>query len=192
MIQVKAALLSCLLVCAFSLKAASDTLPESVLRIGILEKVPLFNLSSETAYTLVELNTGHKKDYKPDSICLVEAKSERICVNDDSYQAPVRVTPKGDKGFLRVNGKRYRDSLLIRKDAQGRLTVINELGLDGYLYGILPQEVSPDWPLECLKAQAVASRTFALKNLRRHESDGYHLCARVHCQDYGGLAGGKE
>ena len=69
----------------------------------------------------------------------------------------------------------------------GRLTVINELGLEDYINGILSKEVNPDWPLESLKAQAVISRTYVLKNLRKHEKQGFDVCTETHCQVYGGV-----
>lgn len=69
---------------------------------------------------------------------------------------------------------------------KGGVLVIDELGLDDYVKGILPREMSPQWPPEALKAQAVASRTFALRNLNRHGSEGYDLCSTVHCQVFGG------
>jgi len=72
------------------------------------------------------------------------------------------------------------------------MTVVNELELDDYLKGILPREVSFNWPMDSLKAQAVVSRTFALKNLKRHTSEGFNLCATVHCQVYGGRDAEKD
>jgi stage II sporulation protein D len=43
--------------------------------------------------------------------------------------------------------------------------VINYVPLDQYLYGVLPQEMASGWPLEALKAQAVAARTYAVRRL---------------------------
>ena len=47
--------------------------------------------------------------------------------------------------------------------------------------------MTPTWPLEALKAQAVAARTFAVRNLGRHGADGFDLCDAPHCQAYGGV-----
>ena len=49
---------------------------------------------------------------------------------------------------------------------------------------MLAAEASIEDEYEALKAQAVVSRTFALKNLRRHARDGYDLCGSTHCQRY--------
>lgn len=43
-----------------------------------------------------------------------------------------------------------------------RLALVNELPLEQYLYSVVGMEVSPSWPEEALKAQAVAARTYAL------------------------------
>ena len=43
-------------------------------------------------------------------------------------------------------------------------------------------EASPDEPVESLKAMAVAMRTFAIENSRRHASEGFNLCDSTHCQ----------
>ena len=48
--------------------------------------------------------------------------------------------------------------------------------------------MSPSYPLEALKAQAVAARSFALKNRKKHEAEGYDLCPTTHCQVYIGVA----
>ncbi len=44
--------------------------------------------------------------------------------------------------------------------------------------------------MEALKAQAIASRTYALHNINKHIGEGYNLCDTTHCQVYGGMAGG--
>lgn len=58
------------------------------------------------------------------------------------------------------------------------------LPLDEYVYGVLAAESSAEAEPEALKAQAVVSRTYALKNLRRHAREGFDFCASTHCQRY--------
>jgi stage II sporulation protein D len=80
--------------------------------------------------------------------------------------------------------RHYRGALILRASGS-RLVVVNEVDLETYLRGVLPCEVDTDVP-EALKAQAVVSRTFALRSIGRHERDGYDLCSFTHCQVYGG------
>ncbi|HEX4949895.1 MAG TPA: SpoIID/LytB domain-containing protein [Blastocatellia bacterium] len=56
--------------------------------------------------------------------------------------------------------------------------------LEDYVRGVLAAESSVETELEALKAQAIVSRTFALKNLQRHKDDGYDFCSLTHCQRY--------
>lgn len=60
----------------------------------------------------------------------------------------------------------------------GRVT---ELSLDEYLKSVVPTEMGLQKPLEALKAQAVASRSFAVVT-RRHGRDGFDVCSTTHCQ----------
>ena len=58
------------------------------------------------------------------------------------------------------------------------------LALEDYIFGVLAAEASTEDEYEAIKALAVASRTFALKNLHRHARDGYDFCNLTHCQRY--------
>src|SRR5262249_42891060 len=62
--------------------------------------------------------------------------------------------------------------------------VTRELPLEEYLAGVLAAESSVENEIEALKAQAVVSRTFALKNLGRHAQEGYDFCSTTHCQRF--------
>src|SRR5262249_11185519 len=62
--------------------------------------------------------------------------------------------------------------------------VTRELPLEEYLVGVLAAESSVEDEIEALKAQAVVSRAFALKNLGRHAREGYDFCSTTHCQRF--------
>jgi len=59
-----------------------------------------------------------------------------------------------------------------------------ELSLEEYVAGVLAGESSIEKEFDALKAQAVVSRTFALKNLGRHTREGYDFCSTTHCQRF--------
>ena len=71
----------------------------------------------------------------------------------------------------------------------GGVTAVNVLNLEDYLRGVVPNELSPGaFPqLEALKAQAVAARTYALRNLGQFKERGYDICATPACQVYRGF-----
>jgi stage II sporulation protein D len=90
---------------------------------------------------------------------------------------------------LWVNGKAYRGVGEVLRDRTG-LTVVNRLGMESYLLGVVSAEMGRRSPGEqaALRAQAVVSRTYALKHLRRWRTEGFDLYATVADQAYGGVA----
>lgn len=93
-----------------------------------------------------------------------------------------------------VRGGRYRGRLLLFLNDRGLLNLINELSLEDYLRGVVPREMGPAAydSLEALKAQAVAARSYAVRNLGEFVGEGYDLCATPRCQVYGGVAAEHE
>jgi len=87
---------------------------------------------------------------------------------------------------VKFNGKEYRGGVYIQLNKDLTLTVIEEVGLEEYLYGVLPLEMGPTWPLEALKAQAVVARTYTLAHRKRFGDAGFDLSADVKSQVYGG------
>lgn len=90
---------------------------------------------------------------------------------------------------VRVNGRSYRGVAEVLRDRTG-LTIVNRLGMEAYLLGVVSAEMGRRGPPEqaALRAQAVVSRTFALRNLGRWKSQGFDLYATVADQVYGGVA----
>ena len=80
---------------------------------------------------------------------------------------------------------RYRGALETVVNESGELNVVNALSVDNYVKGVIPNESPPSWPMEELKAQAVASRSFALTG--QVEGDGYDLYSDTRSQVYKGL-----
>jgi stage II sporulation protein D len=100
---------------------------------------------------------------------------------------PVRVRSAGE--YIAVNGKSYRGWIELRQKKNGLLLVINELDIEDYLLGVIAEEIPHDWEFEALKAQAVASRTYALYQKRTAGNRAYHILATVNGQVYSGRSG---
>lgn len=102
---------------------------------------------------------------------------------------------KVGEGFhwSRQESRSYHGELEFRINSRGGLSAINVLPLEDYLQGVLPGEMSATFPLEALKAQAIAARTFFLYNFGRvHTRDPFDACADVHCQVYVGTKNQHE
>jgi SpoIID/LytB domain protein len=89
-------------------------------------------------------------------------------------------------GVINVLGVgRYRGALETVVNESGELNIVNALSVDNYVKGVIPNESPPSWPMAELKAQAVASRSFALTAGR--EGDGFDLYSDTRSQVYKGL-----
>jgi stage II sporulation protein D len=77
----------------------------------------------------------------------------------------------------------YRGTLTVSATGK-KLTVVNTVGIEAYTRGVVSSEMPHDWPLEAVKAQAVAARSYALAHLRGGAFDVYN---DTHDQVYGGI-----
>ena len=93
-----------------------------------------------------------------------------------------------DDETITINNKQYRGKIQPTRVNGGNIVPVNAVNIEHYLYGVLPGEMSPSFATEALKAQAVASRTYALKkiDMKAHNKSGYDLCDGTHCQSYKG------
>ncbi len=98
--------------------------------------------------------------------------------------------PARESAFLVLDGKAYRGQLDLLFNKNGLITVVNQLGVEEYLLGVVPAEMSPSaYPADAaLAAQSIAARTYALKNTGRFAADGFDLTSDTRTQVYGGVA----
>lgn len=127
-------------------------------------------------------------EFKARQKVAVSVKNGQFTVNGTAvYAREITVLAKEPGAFAEVNNRLYRGEVTIhRTNGKTGLTVVNTLPLEEYLYGVVPKEIAPDWPLESLKAQAVAARTYALYSMNKYASDGYDVNTTTDCQVYGG------
>lgn len=107
-----------------------------------------------------------------------------------SSGAPVVFASESESAApVRYNDKPFRGRIEVFANLRGTLTVVNELGLEDYVRGVVANELSPGgYPaLEALKAQAVAARTYALKNRGQFLAQGFDILPTTRSQVYRGL-----
>lgn len=88
--------------------------------------------------------------------------------------------------FASVESRQYRGSLEILQ-RNGGLTVVNEVNLEEYLYSVVPSEMYATMPMEALKVQAIAARTYTLRHLGRYASRGFDVLGSVASSEYRGV-----
>jgi stage II sporulation protein D len=110
---------------------------------------------------------------------------------------PLRVNGTGDGAPLRNQSSSsgeptaFRGTLEITSSPEGRVALVNVLGLEEYLYGVVTKELPASFGQEPLKAQAVAARTYALFRRRSapHKAQSADVCDTSHCQVFYAIQG---
>jgi stage II sporulation protein D len=95
-----------------------------------------------------------------------------------------------EKGLLEIStpslSSQKFNGIVEVKGASGHLAMIEHTKLEDYLASVVLYEAADGRHIEALKAQAIVSRTFALKGSKRHADGEYDLCSSTHCQVYKG------
>jgi stage II sporulation protein D len=121
-----------------------------------------------------------------------ESKPLWILVNDElktlSDDTVLYFIPSTGQSYLSFKGRDYRGIFILRASRKG-VVLVNTLNLEDYLRSVVPSELSPYNfnELEAHKAQAVAARTYATKNLKQNDDLGYDLCDTPKSQFYKGM-----
>jgi stage II sporulation protein D len=104
-----------------------------------------------------------------------------------SFKGKIKL--EGNLAPVLINNKKYHGDfeVIINPQNPNSLNVINNVLVEDYLKGVVPSESSASWPVESLKAQAIAARTYAIANWKRRENMGFDLMATVSDQVYNGI-----
>jgi len=96
--------------------------------------------------------------------------------------------PSNPQSYLSFNGRDYRGLFVLEATRKG-IVLVNILNIENYLKAVVPSELSPYnfREIEAHKAQAVAARTYAFKNLGSNEDLGFDLCDTPNSQFYKGM-----
>lgn len=89
-----------------------------------------------------------------------------------------------------LESRKYDDDLVVLSDER-YLTLVNRVDFDKYLAGVVEAESGANAEKEFYKAQSILCRTYAMKYLDRHKSEGFSLCDGTHCQTYKGKSVGN-
>jgi stage II sporulation protein D len=156
-------------------------------RVGQFEK-----REDATALTDRLLEEGFSELWVAEEAAPASGKA-RLRIVDSHYYSQttdlkiLRIQPIDPAAILEVDGQPYRGTAEVRILGDS-LKVINQLGIEEYLRGVVPNEMGPNsFPeLEALKAQAVAARTYIVANRGQFADSGYDICDTPACQVYKG------
>jgi SpoIID/LytB domain protein len=143
--------------------------PSTRLRVLVADAVATVAVTSAATFS-VEDSTGRAYDLAAGAVTVGPELELPVGPSGAAKQLPGPVLFRPAKGgTLSFGGKGYRGELRVAR-AGKRLQLVNVVALESYLLGVVPGEMPKDWPLEALKAQAVAARTYAIANLVKGKS----------------------
>jgi stage II sporulation protein D len=159
------------------------------LKVLLRQGAKNLHLSASSGLKLLDADTGDLLiDFPPGHKGQLAAEGGHLRAGGrllDHAEAELRAMDPGEA--VKVMGLSYRGRLIL-KAAGDSLLLVNEVALDEYLYGVLPSEVSENWPAEALKAQAVAARTYAVFRAQESPSKLYDLDDSTRSQVYLGTS----
>lgn len=155
------------------------------------------------------LSAGESLKVKSKSNLKVVTSDEQVINNTNNKEINIKFDGKN----INLNGKNFKlnnfpqnGAFLISSDSpiyvdkikrnyggaisfrvnNKKLDIVNRVEMDEYLKGVLPKEMSPSFPMESLKAQALCSRSFAINNYNKFIKNGYNLDDTTRSQVYYG------
>ena len=188
--MLRAVIIVLLIISALPVFCQEDSL-NPIIRVCIIDDAKSIHLALKDGYAIYPLGSGN------------------IILKGSKFGGSVKSVPGGlviGKSELRfprikikvfvdstiyVNGRSFRGSIDIAGKPNGNIMVINEIPMESYLCGVLYHEVSPKWPMEVLKAQAIVARTFALYQMNERKADLFDVRNDIYSQVYGGSTSEK-
>ncbi len=169
---------------------------EPVIRVGLGAPVRELTIGGGDGLVMAALEGGGLAAVPAGRPATVTAEGAVVVVRTGgglTSGPTVSVKPGDPSGFVRVNGRDYRGELLLTPTPTGVLAV-NVLSLEGYVAGVVNAEMGrrPPADSQAVLAQAVISRTVAVRSIGRYRVRGYDLVSTVSDQAYGGVVSETE
>lgn len=128
--------------------------------------------------------------YTPDTagIRVISGKTFQELYEPEKGETSLAIVPLSTEGegLTEYCGNRYRGGFVCTPFNVSLLTVVNYVGLEDYVKGVIPYEMNYNWPYEALKAQAVCARTYVVYNQGQYEEFGFDITDDTMSQVYRG------
>jgi SpoIID/LytB domain protein len=154
------------------------------LRVLIADNVPSVTLTSLVPFSVADA-TGARYPLPAGDLTVPPTLELPVGPNGELVSLLGPIQFRSGKGSpLKFRTMSYRGELRVSSNTK-RLQLVDIVPLESYLLGVVPGEMPKDWPLEALKAQAVAARTYAIGNLLKGKP--YDLYSDWRSQMYYGV-----
>ncbi|MFH1440571.1 MAG: SpoIID/LytB domain-containing protein [Candidatus Omnitrophota bacterium] len=164
----------------------ADNNAKNKIRVAILQDAKSLTLCVRGPYRIIEADNLKTLSAGENLKTTVAVSKGGIILGREEFKNRGIIIEPRISEAIEINGRQFRGYIeFILKD-NDCLLVVNIIELEDYLKGILYHEISHYWPEEVLKAQAVASRTYAVYQMEQNKSKEYDLTCDIYSQVYGG------
>ena len=153
--------------------------------INISFDLGTYNIYSDDT-TLIEENVGNDKAVE----LTTQGRKVHVAINGYDYGSHTTVNFRAtDTACIlclnprNIKQRTYEGNLSVNVNKRGHLQIINDVEFETYIAGVVQSEIYGTDP-DIFRVQAIISRTWAMKNINKHTSEGYNFCDQVHCQAY--------
>ena len=155
------------------------------LKVAIEKDVDSIKIGSSTNAIVRDAAGKQLGELNPMSPLAAKLDGDTITLADRVGAGELIIEPQDD-GYVWIGDRWYRGTtqLILQEDG---ITAINHVDLEQYLYSVVGAEAVSSWPIEALKAQAVAARSYALYKQSRESNGIYDVDTTVGTQVYKGL-----
>lgn len=175
-----------------------------LIRVGIYygsTAVSSIALTSDTGFEIGTFDTATSTFYKSLScnntavMAVISSDGSRISLMTpegaeiySQTDASVSLTLRGigENAEITAAENTYRGCIELAY-TEGKIRVVSISYLEDYVKGVTASEVYSSWPAEALKCQAIVARSYTLYTAGKHNSDGFDICNKPHCQSYNGI-----
>jgi len=165
--------------------------PKQHIRVAVAQKKQVIDLRLKGEYRIYALNSENLIKESKNLHVKVTADKNGLKLDAESLElAGIRIETASNAAII-IDKRKFRGIMDIIEKPDNTLLLVNHVDIEEYLCGVLYHEVSHLWPIEALKAQAIASRTFALYQHEVNKDKEYDLTNTTYSQVYGGATSEK-
>ncbi len=160
---------------------------EPSIRVAVIQDAPSVRLKVKGPYTVIDTASGNTIYRGEDINTTVTAGGGKMLLGKiKTGSKKLLIKPQVARSVL-IDGRTFRGDIRLTAGSSG-ITVINEIGIEDYIRGILYHEVSHYWPKDALCAQAIACRTYAVYQKQESRLRDYDVTSDIYSQVYGGMS----
>lgn len=164
--------------------AARATEGDYSIRLAVASNLPELSVQAKNL-RLLDADVGDEILRPKDGAVKLHAGKEGIEIDGIKF-SPRSIILSGN-GALQIDQRKLTGEVVVSWSSTG-LVVYNNLPLEIYIEGVIAAEMGETWPIEALKAQAVAARTFGLRRMVYRQGEDFDVSVGTLDQVYSGIA----